>query len=95
LVVAPVHSTIVLSTGDAGVHAASARSNGATSAINGASAVACRSSKWRRANNFISISKIRSISALIVHVPTAREICVLGTWETAVRFHSILGGGLF
>jgi hypothetical protein len=33
--------------------------------------------------------------ALIVHVPIACEICVLGTYEMAARFHSILGGGIF
>jgi hypothetical protein len=69
----------VLLTGDVASHAASARSNPASGAISGASAMACRKEKWRAPNNVISISRIRSISALIVQLPTAREICVLGT----------------
>src|SRR4029450_6969506 len=92
LVVVPVQVTVTLLTGDAGLHAASARSTGTASAINGASPMACRSVEWRTANNVISISRFARFRA---DRSVAREICVLGTYEMAARFHSILGGGIF
>src|SRR4029450_11150237 len=99
LVVVPVQVTVTLLTGDAGLHAASARSTGTASAINGASPMACRSVEWRTANNFISISRFARFRADRSRTDRARNLrprnlrdgCSLpfysGWWDILATMH--------
>jgi hypothetical protein len=74
LFVAPLQVTVTLLTGEAGVQAASAGPVAASEAISGASAVACRSIKWRTANNLIFISRFAGFRADRSRIDRARNL---------------------